>query len=150
MENIDSGYIMIWINTIWHNTTTIKVEIRTDHDDVIKWNIFRVTGHLYGEFTGDRWIPHKRSVTRSFDVFFDLRLNKRLSKQWLGWWIETPSRSLWCYCNAIIPKSPHPPCMLPSYVLSSPCTTQRKYTRYCRKQGNVITKNMDRTPITSR
>ena len=23
-----------------------------DHDDVIKWNIFRVTGHLCGEFTG--------------------------------------------------------------------------------------------------
>ena len=26
------------------------------HDDVIKWNIFRVTGPLCGEFTGDRWI----------------------------------------------------------------------------------------------
>ena len=25
--------------------------------------------------------PAQRSVTRSFDVFFDLRLNKRLSKQ---------------------------------------------------------------------
>ena len=33
--------------------------------------IFRVTGHLCGEFTG---------VTRSFDVLFDLRMNKRLSK----------------------------------------------------------------------
>ena len=28
-------------------------------------------------------------VTRSFDVFFDLRLNKRLSKQSWGWWFET-------------------------------------------------------------
>ena len=26
-------------------------------------------------------IPAQRPVTRSFDVFFDLRLNKRLSKQ---------------------------------------------------------------------
>ena len=26
--------------------------------------------------------PEQRPVTRSFDVFFDLRLNKRLSKQW--------------------------------------------------------------------
>ena len=34
-------------------------------------NIFRVTGHLCGEFTGDRWIPHTKPVTRSFDVFFD-------------------------------------------------------------------------------
>ena len=35
--------------------------------------------------------PSQRPVTRSFDVFFDLRLNKRLSKQWWGWWFETPS-----------------------------------------------------------
>ena len=45
--------------------------------------------------TGDS--PHK--VTRSFDVFFDLRLNKRLSKQPRGWWFETPSRPLWRHCN---------------------------------------------------
>ena len=28
--------------------------------------------------------PAQRPVTRSFDIFFDLRLNKRLSKQWRG------------------------------------------------------------------
>ena len=50
-------------------------------------NIIRVTGHLYGEFTGHRWIPRtQRPVTRSFGVFFDLRLNERLSKQSWGWW----------------------------------------------------------------
>ena len=38
-------------------------------------------------------------VTRSFHVFFDLRLNRRLSKQSRGWWSETPSRSLWRHCN---------------------------------------------------
>ena len=31
------------------------------HDDVINGNIFRVTGHLYGEFTGPRWIPHTKA-----------------------------------------------------------------------------------------
>ena len=62
-------------------------------------NIFRVTGPLCGEFTGRRWIPSQRPVTRSFDVFFDLRLNKRLSKQSWGWWFETPSRSLLRQCN---------------------------------------------------
>ena len=36
-------------------------------------NIFRVTGTLWGESTGHRWIPLKRPVTRNFDVFFDLR-----------------------------------------------------------------------------
>ena len=43
--------------------------------------------------------PTQRPVTRSFDVFFDLRLNKRLSKQSWGWWFETLSRSLWRHCN---------------------------------------------------
>ena len=39
-------------------------------------------------------------VTRSFDVFFDMRLNKRLSKQTWGWWFETLSRPLWRHRNA--------------------------------------------------
>ena len=43
--------------------------------------------------------PAQRPVTRSFDVFFDLRLNKRLSKQPWGWWFETPSCRLWRHCN---------------------------------------------------
>ena len=64
-------------------------------------NIFRITGHLCGEFAGLRWFPAQRPVTRSFDIFFDLRLNKRLSKLWLGWWFETPSRSLWRHCNVL-------------------------------------------------
>ena len=43
-------------------------------------SIFCVTGHWCREF-----IPAQRPVTWSFDVFFDLHLNKRLSKQpWLG------------------------------------------------------------------
>ena len=44
-------------------------------------NIFRVTDHLCGEFTGPGEFPTQRPVMRSFDVFFDLRLNQRLSKQ---------------------------------------------------------------------
>ena len=31
------------------------------HDDVIKWNNFRDTGHLCGEFTGHRWIPRTKA-----------------------------------------------------------------------------------------
>ena len=51
-------------------------------------------------FTGE--LPAQRPVTRSFDVFFDLRLNKRLSKKWWGWWFEAPSCPLWRHCNAYI------------------------------------------------
>ena len=43
--------------------------------------------------------PSLRPVVRSFDVFFDLRLNKRLSKQSWGWRFEMPSRSLWRHRN---------------------------------------------------
>ena len=65
-------------------------------------NSFRVTVPLCGEFTGHWWIPHiQRPVTWSFDVFFDLRLNKRLSKQSRGRWFETPSGSLWRHCNVL-------------------------------------------------
>ena len=46
-----------------------------------------------------REFPAQRLVTRSFDVFFDLCLNKRLSKQSWGWWFETLSCSLWRHCN---------------------------------------------------
>ena len=45
-------------------------------------NIFRVTSHLCGEFTGSRWIPHKR-----------------LRKQWWGWWFDMPWGPLWRHCN---------------------------------------------------
>ena len=38
-------------------------------------------------------------VTRSFDVYFDLRPNKRLSKQSRGWWFETLSSPLWRHRN---------------------------------------------------
>ena len=43
--------------------------------------------------------PSQKPVTRSFDVFFNLRLNKQLSKQWRRRWFETPSHSLWRHCN---------------------------------------------------
>ena len=46
--------------------------------------------------------PAQRPVTPSFDIFFDLRLNKRLSKQWWGWWFETLSCPLWRQCTVEI------------------------------------------------
>ena len=57
--------------------------------------LYAVNSPVTGEF------PAQRPVTRSFDVFFDLRLNKRLSRQSWGWWFETPWRPLWRHCNAV-------------------------------------------------
>ena len=112
-----------WLQMAWHltgampSTTTMltRMWLECDIDQVtqhayrvkaITWsfmmtssngNIFRVTGPLCGEFTG----PGERPVTRSFGVFFDLRLNEPLSKQSWGWWFETLSRSLWRHRNDI-------------------------------------------------
>ena len=64
-------------------------------------SIFRVTGPLRGPGNSpvtDEF-PAQGPVIRSFDVIFDLRLNKPLSKQSRGWWFETPSCSSWRYCN---------------------------------------------------
>ena len=45
--------------------------------------------------------PTQRPVTRSFDAFFHLCLNKRLNKQPGGWWFEMLSRPLWRQSNGI-------------------------------------------------
>ena len=61
--------------------------------------------------TGPGELPTQRPVTQSFDAFFDLRLNKRLSKQSWSWWFETQSRTLWRQCNNFHPsidKQSHP------------------------------------------
>ena len=44
--------------------------------------------------------PPQWPMMRCLDVFFDLRMNKRLSKQSKRRWFETPSFSLWRACNA--------------------------------------------------
>ena len=50
--------------------------------------------------------PAQRPVTRSCDVFFDLRLNKRLSKHSWGWRFETLSRPSWHHCNGMTKHLP--------------------------------------------
>ena len=63
-------------------------------------NISRITGPLCGEFTGHRWFPGKKAS----DAELWCSLYKWLSKQSWGWWIETPSRSLWRHCNILWDK----------------------------------------------
>ena len=60
----------------------------------------------------------QRPVTWSFDVFFDLGLNKRLSKQSWGWWLEMPSRSWWRHHNVTnlpVSYAVIPPALVPSH-----------------------------------
>ena len=48
--------------------------------------------------------PHTDQWRGALMFFFDLRLNRQLSKQSRRRWFETPSRSLWRHCN-VVPNS---------------------------------------------
>ena len=82
-----------------------KIHILAAHTRLQWWrHQMEILSALLAICAGNSPVPSKfpaqRVVTRSFDVFFDLRLNKRLSKQSWGWWFETPSRPLWRHRNA--------------------------------------------------
>ena len=62
-------------------------------------NISAILALCAGNSPANGEFPSQRPVTKSFDVFFDQRLNKRLSKQSWDWWYETLSSSLWRHCN---------------------------------------------------
>ena len=62
-------------------------------------NIFRVTGPLCGHSPVTGEFPAQRPVIRSFVVFFDLCLNRRLSKPSRHLWLETPPLLWWRHCN---------------------------------------------------
>ena len=51
------------------------------HDDVIKWNIIRVTGPLCGEFTGHRWIPRTKASDAELWCFL-------WSGPWTNGWVN--------------------------------------------------------------
>ena len=69
------------------------------HDDVIKWKHIPRNWPFVRGIHRPRWIPHTKASDAELWCFFDLRLNKRLSKQPWGWWSETPSSSLWRHRN---------------------------------------------------
>ena len=89
--HLQSGF---WYkNTHWRS---LKV---SEHGDVIKWKHFP----RYWPFVRGihRWPVN--SLTKASETelwcFFDLRLNKRFSKQSGRRWFEMPSHSLWRHCN---------------------------------------------------
>ena len=94
----------MWIYCTCHSENQILIDKAylkslTAHDDVPKMDFFRVTGPLWGESPVNGGFPSQRPVTRGFDIFFDLRLTKRVGKQPRRRWFETQSRSLWRRCN---------------------------------------------------
>ena len=82
---VDQGLTAPWSHPTWwrHQMKTFSALLA----------IWAGNSPVPGEF------PAQRPATRRFNVFFDLRLNKRLSKQSWGWWFETLSRPLWRHSN---------------------------------------------------
>ena len=96
-ESVTFAVLFIIVKQIWSvpTQTNWSFNMMTSSNG----NIFRVTGLCAGNSPVTGKFPTQRPVTRSFDVFFDLLLDKRLSKQSWGWWFETPSCPLWRYFN---------------------------------------------------
>ena len=74
------------------------------HDDAIKWKHFlHYWPFVRGIHRSPVNSPHKdqwRGALR-FSLIYT-RINKRLSKQWWGWWFESTLCPLWCHYNATI------------------------------------------------
>ena len=84
-----------WYSAATKRSWTVRTNMMTSSNG----NIFRVTGHLCGEFTGPRWSPRTKGSDVELWYFLDLHLNERLRKQPWGWWFEMPSRPLWIHSN---------------------------------------------------
>ena len=110
------GTFLVWnINQYWYNPLVccfiFYLEINMLNNWYSQWLYYLSWWHHQMETisallaicagnspaTGE--FPAQRPVTWSFDVFFTLPLNKRLSKQSWGWRFEKPSCSLWRHCN---------------------------------------------------
>ena len=101
----DFDVILTWDNPLapyYSKVAPYDNEMKLDmvlisYDDVIKWK--HLSRYCAGNSPVPGEFPTQRPVTRTFDVFFDMRLNTRLSKQWWGWWFETLSCSSWRHRN---------------------------------------------------
>ena len=102
-----------------HNLSEVKAWISNPHilhDELESWWRHQMEAFCallalcVGNSPVTSEIPSQRPVTWSFGVFFDLRLNIRLSKHSRRRWFDTPSRSSWRHCNGEIlwDAFPHP------------------------------------------
>ena len=96
-----------------------------------------VNSPVTGEF------PAQRPETRSFDVSFDLRPNKRWSTHWWDWWFETSLRPLWCQCNVNDSCDANKALMLRTLVVKEIILYQTRYI----SQLDVLTRFQIRRPI---
>ena len=81
----------------WH----ILIQRKAFHDDVMESEYFPLYWSFVREIYRSTVNSHRKGQWRGALIFFfDLHMNKRLSKQSRCRWFGTPSRSLWRYCSA--------------------------------------------------
>ena len=99
-------------------TSRATCPVLCNHDDVInRKHIPRHWTFVRGFHRSTVNSPHKGQWHGALMFSFDLRPNKRLSKQSWGWRFETLSRQLWRHCNGyalpwwyyVITQVPHVP-----------------------------------------
>ena len=94
------------INAHKANTRFLITLLFLYHDAVIKWKHFpRYWPFVQGIHRSPVNSPHKGQKRGALMLSLICALNKRLSKQWWGWWFETLSWSLWRHCNALLTAS---------------------------------------------
>ena len=112
VKEVTGGWIQAWCATLVSRDNDKKIQIyscvsrkqsRVVHSCGRWWrhqmeSFSALLPFVWGIHRSPRNSPHK-GQWRSFDAFFDLRLNIRLSKQSGRRWFETPSRSLWRHYN---------------------------------------------------
>ena len=100
---VKTGNNWIWLEMNWNTVLRMwslwDFRSQVCHTHImmtsLNGNIFRVTSPLYGEFTGQLWIPNTKASDAEI-WYFDRRLNKRLSKQSIH---RVPSHPLWRHCH---------------------------------------------------
>ena len=105
-------FFSIFFSLIWHEW--LKKTLQNNNLIHIHYmmtspngNISRVTGLCEENPSVTGGFPSQRTVTRSFDGFFQLHLNKWLSKQSRRRWFETPLCLLWRHSNKLIGDEPN-------------------------------------------
>ena len=80
---IKGTFKCLWSSCYIHNVNRFIPGFgdQCNHDDVIKWKIFRVTGHLCGQLTGHRWIPRTKGQWRGALMF-------SLIFAWINGWVN--------------------------------------------------------------
>ena len=114
---LTNGWILLSIKRRWISGYAIQYMPWNNVMTSSNGNIFRVTGHLCGEFTGHRWIPPTKASDADIWCFSVIcgwingwvqnresgrKCQDYVYIKWEYWstmWFEMPSRQLWRHCN---------------------------------------------------